>query len=316
MSKEEAALSQRHAASATRGSTSRELPDELRLRTHFGALLAGEAEWAGKVLKGIESTAYEEIDCVGLQPDQSALYATIAVKQDTGYGGDLCTGPGNREYVRFFADWNGDGDFTDITEDLGVASVAVYDIPGPKPLSYTVAVTVPDHRRVCFLAGPVAVRAVLMYGSVPPPGNPHPNIHWGNVVDVHIQPQTRRLVLLDVLEQAKVHLPKQLIPLVDPHLEIGALHAPVPVEQLVHTYGGDVPLHRSLAPAISTVLGQLSHNAAVGTKLPTHFASVLPNEVLDKIDIGDIIGKYVATDGDTSFEQLHCVGMSQDLSAV
>ena len=81
------------------GIASREMPDELRLRTYFGALLAGEAEWAGKVLKGIESTAYEEIECVGLQPDQSALYATISIKRDSGYGGDLCNGPGDRKSV-------------------------------------------------------------------------------------------------------------------------------------------------------------------------------------------------------------------------
>jgi hypothetical protein len=110
---------------------------ELMARTRLGQLLVTNPEFIEELLPGLDKTGYEELICVGLQPDQSTLYATIDVKQDFGYGGDLCTGPGAREYVRFFADWNGDGDFTDPDEDLGVASIAVHDVPGSKPLTYS-----------------------------------------------------------------------------------------------------------------------------------------------------------------------------------
>ena len=292
------------------------LTDEVRLRNSFGPLLVSQAEWAKKVLEGISSTAYEEIDCVGLQPDQSALYATIEVKQSAGYGGDLCTGPGNREYVRFFADWDGDGDFTDPGEDLGVASVAVHDVPGPKPLEYTVGITIPENRRLCFLAGPVAVRAVLMYGAIPPAGNPNPPIHWGNIVDVHVQPLTRHLIFLDLVEQAKLQLPENLLPLVDQQAPIGAKPSPVPVESLLRSYGDAVPHHRLLAPHVATAVDALAANASAQPTLAEHLAPVLSVELADKIDLASVIAQYLNLGGDTTYEELHCVSLSQDLSAV
>jgi hypothetical protein len=290
--------------------------EELRLRASFGPLLTGESSWAAKVLETIQATTYEELGCVGLQPDQSALYATIEIKQDTGYGGDLCSGAGNREYVRFFADWDGDGDFADPDEDLGVASVAVHDVPGTKPLHYTVAVTVPDHRKLCFLAGPVAVRAVLMYGAIPPAGNPSPPLHWGNIVDVHVQPLTRHLILLDLLEHAKVKLPTELAPLIDQQLAIGAPKAAVELPTLISSYGDKVPLHRTLAPQLGNTVGALAKNASLQTTLADQFSSVLTEKVIEGIDLSKVIGSYLALGGDTTYEQLHCVGLSQDLSAV
>ena len=79
---------------------------ELMARTRLGQLLVTQPGFIDELLLDLDKTRYEELTCVGLQPDQATLYATIAVKQDFGYGGDLCTGPGGREYVRFFADWN------------------------------------------------------------------------------------------------------------------------------------------------------------------------------------------------------------------
>ncbi len=289
---------------------------ELRLRGSFGPLMVAENEWATKILELAQSTAYEEVDCVGLQPDQSALYATIEIKQENGYGGSLCTGPGNREYVRFFADWNGDGDFGDPDEDLGVASVAVHDVPGPKPLHYTVAVTIPEHRRLCFLAGPVAVRAVLMYGTIPPAGNPNPPIHWGNVLDAHVQPLTRHLVLLDVLESAKLALPKQFLPLVDKQASIAAPQPTIAVESLVQTYGDKVPLHRTLASHLNSTVQALTTNAGLQTSLSDQFTSVLSEKALESIDLSAVIGAYLGLGGNTQYEELHCVGLSPDLSAV
>src|SRR6266404_6057955 len=48
-------------------------------------------------------TNYEELTCVGYNPDQGVLEAVIQVKQATGYSGNECT-PGSYEYIRFFVD--------------------------------------------------------------------------------------------------------------------------------------------------------------------------------------------------------------------
>ena len=77
------------------------------------------------------NTKYEEIKCIGFYPDTDLLEAVIDVKLSYGYKGSLCS-LGSFEYVRFFVDWNGDGDFEDEDEDVGITSVNVHDIPGTK----------------------------------------------------------------------------------------------------------------------------------------------------------------------------------------
>jgi len=47
----------------------------------------------------------------------------------------------------------------------------------------------PEHRRLCFFADGGRPR-VLMYGAIPPAGDPNPPIHWGNIIDTHVQPLT------------------------------------------------------------------------------------------------------------------------------
>lgn len=58
------------------------------------------------VKKIIASTKYEELTCVGFNPDTNLLEATIAVKLPFGYNGNLCQF-GSNEYVRFFVDYGG-----------------------------------------------------------------------------------------------------------------------------------------------------------------------------------------------------------------
>ncbi len=63
------------------------------------------------------NTAYEELTCVGLWPEKNLLTATLEVKLPFGFLSGLCA-PGSHEYVRFFIDWDDDGDFSDANEDL------------------------------------------------------------------------------------------------------------------------------------------------------------------------------------------------------
>src|SRR5438045_2177562 len=94
----------------------RELFREERLGLHkllannpnyFGTASAGDF----KVVEPIKfNTTYEKLTCVGLWPEKDLLEATLVVRQPFGFLGDLCK-PGSHEYVRFFIDWDNDGDF-------------------------------------------------------------------------------------------------------------------------------------------------------------------------------------------------------------
>lgn len=289
---------------------------EVQARGALGPLLVIQPGWLGDVLKLAQPTDYEEVTCIGLEPEQATLYAVVEIKREQGYGGDLCTGPGAYEYVRFFADWNGDGDFTDTQEDLGVASIAVHDVPGPKPLSYVASLSLTRRQLWCFLARPVTVRAVLEYNIVPPAGNPNPPIVWGNILDRHVQPKPGQLILHDLLQVAKIKVPPQLAELVDAQAPIAG-PAPVPTAaHLVAEYGDKVPAHRSLAPHLATAHKALVADAGAGQDLPSLFASLIPGPLIDKLDLGAVLGKFLELQSDSTYEELHCVGLHPGLGAL
>jgi hypothetical protein len=292
----------------------------IEARTKFASLVLKDADYFKTKLAIEGNTGFEEVTCVGLNPQQHALYATVSIKQDTGYGGDLCDGPGGREYVRFFADWDGDGDFDEPDEDLGVASIAVHDIPGLKPLEYVVALSVTEQQQFCFFAGPVAVRAVLMYNQVPPAGDANPYIVWGNTLDATVQPETKKFTFVDIFDELKVELPLSLANAVDLDAPVGKPKMLQPVEVVEHyeTLKADVPLHRQLAPQLAQVIKTMTFDA--GAAQPQAFTakleSLLGQKLIEKIDLGDIIGTFVDLDGNTTYEEVHCVGLHQDLSGV
>lgn len=303
----------------TNGNDETSIERHIEARSQFSALVLKDTEYFTKVFPISGNTSFEEITCIGLEPQQKALHATIAIKRDSGYGGALCHGPGGREYVRFFADWNGDGDFTDASEDLGVASVAVHDIPGPKPLSYVVSLSLTHRQALCLLAKPVAVRAVLMYNSIPPAGNPNPFIVWGNRRDVHVQPQTRQWFLGDLLDQAKVKLSPSIAKLVDTEAVVSAPKPLPPVELVAEyaTHKDAAPLHRVLAPQLATLAAALEGDASVAhpKALSAKFEALVGSELAKEIDLAKVIGAYLDLDGNTTYEQLRCVGLNEDLSA-
>src|SRR5260370_3297458 len=77
----------------------------LKNPNHFGNLATGKLKPAVEI---VTDTAFEELTCVGFNPATNVLEATIAIKQPTGYGGDLCQ-QGSTEYIRFFVDYGGGG---------------------------------------------------------------------------------------------------------------------------------------------------------------------------------------------------------------
>ena len=76
------------------------------------------------------SISFEELKAVGFYPPERRLEAIINIKQPSGYGAF--------EFVRFWVDWNNDGQFSD-DETVGLENVYMTN-PGnvPLPLEYAV----------------------------------------------------------------------------------------------------------------------------------------------------------------------------------
>src|SRR5215470_10882825 len=125
----------------------------------------------------LSNTTYEELKCVGFQPQLNRLEAVVWIKQAAGYSGDICHA-GSPEYVRFFLSFDNGATWL----DQGMASFTAYDIPGGvQPLEYAVTLTIAPFRRRCQFENLPLVRAILSWNQ--PPVDPNTPPVWGNVVD-------------------------------------------------------------------------------------------------------------------------------------
>lgn len=148
-------------------------------------------ELLGNLFPQNGSTRYEQLECIGYNPNLSTLAGVIRVKLPSGYSGGLCT-KGSTEYVTFWADFNNNGTFETC---LGTTSVNVHDISAfPKEgLEYAVFLPVNmDKFRLPCYQGPrlVPIRAILSWEVAPPCNNPNYVPVWGNRLEtlIHIKP--------------------------------------------------------------------------------------------------------------------------------
>lgn len=287
-------------------------------RQHFRAFLLSNPNYFGNLqespfapVKLLQSnTTYEELVCAGLSPAFDRLEAVLHVKQDTGYGGDICSN-GTLEYVRFYVDLHDNG----VWHDVGLASVRVYDIPGAKPLCYAVQLDFDPIRKLCLRENIVKVRAILSW-NVPPPAN-SPNFVpvYGNRLTVEVQIRPRFLFTLGEflkdLEVAQVLIPDPIGPVVklfDPETSL----QPLPLETLSLAQkrelyrGQDIPVHRFAFSESHNLLASASFDPGiftVGGKSPLQ--NVLTPEELEIFP-----GFFQQlTDGNTDYEELRCVGL-------
>ncbi len=81
-------------------------------RAQFRQLILANPNYFGNVkgspfppvLQILSDTGFEEIGCVGYQPELNRLEAEVNIKQASGYGGGVCTS-GTPEYVRFYVSY-------------------------------------------------------------------------------------------------------------------------------------------------------------------------------------------------------------------
>ena len=126
------------------------------------------------------NTTYEELKCVGFNPELSQLEGVVWIKQPGGYDGDICTS-GSQEYVSFYLSY--DNGVTWLPQ--GTVHFSVYDVTGPHPLEYAVRLPIQPKKEICFVANLPLVRAILSWNI--PPSGPNATPVWGNVIESRIQ---------------------------------------------------------------------------------------------------------------------------------
>jgi hypothetical protein len=289
-------------------------------RARFRSLLLENPNYFGnlgvspfKPVKPLQGdTSFEELVCVGLDPPFDLLEGVVQIKRTSGYGGDICS-PGTREYVRFFVDLYDNG----VWHDVGVSHVTVHDIPGPKPLCYAVRRYFSPYEKFCFWENIVRVRAILQW-AVPPPSDPTYVPIWGNVVDVQVQIQPQPFLLfgdlIKELEEIPLPIPDPIGPVIeaiDPATVLPVAETqPLTLVEKQELYAKTgVPLHRFAFQEATQLLKLDDPNAFAPAG-----QSSLAELGLSVSEIGDLVGKLFPTDGDTSFEELRCVGLNPEKS--
>ncbi len=262
------------------------------------------------------STTFEELTCVGLTPSMDQLTGVVRIHANTGYSGTLCAG-GSTEHVRFYVSTDDGATWT----DAGTDSFAVHDTPGPRPLDHAVDVVTPLRHTLCWIENHPLVRAVLSWNVAPPPNSPNWSPPWGNVVEVRVRPRSRRFpILLDLVDAGAVKISKALVGTLALHTPVKVNQVPSPsVAELAKTYAAaEVPAHRFALPAYLAA-------TATGVTPPAVASPVAPakgtgafGKVLAELDLSakGFLAQLFKTDGDTSFEELGCIGYDPAEDAV
>ena len=265
---------------------------------HFGNLAKAEMKASFDL---VSNTSYEEIGCVGYQPQLERLHAVVYVKQTAGYGGGICQA-GTPEYVRFYLSFDDGATWA----DQGVSAFMAHDVPANKTrLEYAVTLNVKPPRPFCFHARLIKCRAILSWNFMPPPDDPDFQPVWGEVHNTNIAVEPRKIIIFkDLIDEVKIKLPPEALQVLDTAQEIKvADHAQHTAMELSELYRGkDVEPHRfafkELHQFIMNDTGALSA-AAKG-----------PLQSLD-IDWSKYVGVFQPADGNTSYEELDCVGYDQ-----
>lgn len=305
------------AAPAGEPSKQERLPAE---RAKFRALVLSNPNYFGNiatspfppVLNIQLNRTYEEIGCVGFQPQFNRLDAVIYINQINGYGGGICTA-GTPEYVRFYTSSDNGASW----QDAGLTSFTAWDIPGGtagrRRLEYAVSLNIDPAKRFCFIQNIVLVRAILSWNVPPPPNTPNFVPVWGDIHNTHIQIDPRTLIIFnDILQQAQIKLPPVLADILDLDSPVAvkppqALSAP----ELAQLYKGkDVEPHRF---ALAELQQLVSAPVLVDELMAPGFGGVLAGTGINLADLADVL---FPVDGSTRYEEIECIGLNPNQDAL
>jgi hypothetical protein len=279
-------------------------------RLKFRSLLLSNPNYFGNlkinpftpVKSKVKDTTYEELKCVGFNPELNLLKAVVWVKLTSGYSGGICSN-GSPEYVRMYLSFDNGSSW----QDQGMVNFTAYDLPGPKPLEYAVTIQPKRYWTSCAVELLPKVRAILSWNDAPPPNQPDWLPVWGNSIDAHIQipAQQQKFSLVELAKHAKIELPKNISSLIDVQQPIKPPPAKVLTLADLHAQYKDkgVQMHRFLYPAVTEHLDNpdlINAYQAYGSDGP--LASL-------EVDLGEIMAALEKTNGDTGYEELGCVGL-------
>jgi len=248
------------------------LPRLLANPNYYGNL--GESPFK-PIKKIISNTSYEELKCVGFNPQLSRLEAVVWIKQQTGYEGGICTN-GSLEYVSFYLSY--DNGTTWLPQ--GTVNFQVFDVTGAHPLEYAVDLAIEPSRTWCLRPNLALVRAVLSW-SVPPSGPTTPPV-WGNSLDAHIQiPAIQfKIPFFDLIKQAEIAIKEPISDLVSQSTTIDlATPKALSAAELKDLYANaKVPVHRYLHDAIQKAIknpAQLTASSSFFSQLGIDLTSII-----------------------------------------
>lgn len=285
-------------------------------RAQYKALLLTNPNYFGSfdtvplppVLPMAGNTYYEELGCVGYHPQQEMLEGVVYVTQPSGYGGGLCSG-GSTEYVRFYLSFDNGATW----QDQGLTSFQAWDVPegteGSRRLEYAVQMKVDPARRLCWNGSRlIRMRGILSWNAPPPPNQPNWAPPWGNRRDATILVEPNKFIVLDdVFTAIKVKLPFALKQTLNLQADVAAPPKALSVTELSALY------EKSAVPPQRYAFQQL-HAMAFGKSAatPELLAAQLPGLSFD-ISLLDVLYPPGETDGDTSYEELTCIGLDPNL---
>ena len=289
-------------------------------RTNFKQLILGNLNFFGNMpdlgLKAVKpmagNTKYEQLTCIGLNPNAGQLEAVVDIKQHSGYETNAC-GLGSHEYVRFYVDHGG------VWQDIGSVAFTAFDLAGPLPLSYTVAKSLAEIRKFCTDQNLLKVRGILSWNWDPPANQPNWVPPWGNVLNVQVQIAPRiRFSLADATKAKLVTISSEIMSSINlaQEIEHSELNAPTFAEMKELYKGKDVPEHRFGFPEaqkfINVPLGGTVRKAlaqpAVAAPKPAGAPALTPAALAIGPDLADILKNIDLTVGNTTFEELTCAG--------
>lgn len=267
---------------------------------YFGNL-DGE-QFAKPVFAIKANTLYENLGCLGLEPQFDLLKTVLYINQDIGYSGELCSA-GSQEYVRFYLSFDNGVTW----KDQGVTSITVHDVKHAGRLEYALEMPVKLDKQSCKHANTILARAILSWNVPPPANTPNYVPVWGNHVDAYVLARpTTHLVLKDVMSSA---LLQEIGLSIDPEQAIPLKLAPVALAALLQAYQkDDIALHRAVFPFLTELFDTPTQLSALQVSPHLKAASLL-NMVDVNIDWPKIIDAILNTDGNTDFEELNCIGL-------
>jgi hypothetical protein len=288
-------------AKFTRASITKELAD---VRQNFRSLLLVNPNHFGNVsgevkasaAKLLKNTTYESIGSVGYQPQLERLHAVVFVNQTSGYGGSLCQN-GTQEYVRFYLSYDDGATWI----DQGLTAFTAHDIAANKSrLEYAVTLKIGPPRPFCFDPSIIKCRAILSWNFAPPENTPDFHPVWGETHDTNIAIEPRKYIIFDdLLEVSNLKLPTAILNTIDLKQELKTIeHVPHSAADLHKMYDGMVEPHRF---AFKEMQSFIASNQTGSSFADGPFLNL-------DIDWSKYVDIFKATDGNTSYEELECVG--------